>query len=157
MNYRHQIDYELYEDWHELQESDVALIEQAYAFCEQAYAPYSQFKVGAVLLLEDGSVVKGNNQENMAYPSGICAERVALFYAGANFPSKKVKAIYIVAKGNLINSGDLLSPCGGCRQVMLETELRQKSDFKVVLVSQNNKTMVFSAAKDLLPMAFGSK
>jgi cytidine deaminase len=157
MNYRHQIDYELYQDWRELNESDVTLIEQAYAICEQAYAPYSEFKVGAVLLLDDGTLVKGNNQENMAYPSGLCAERVALFYAGANFPDKKVKSIYIVAKGDLINSGDLLSPCGGCRQVMLETELRQKTNFNVFLVSQNNKTMVFSSAKDLLPMAFGSK
>ncbi|MFO0494077.1 MAG: cytidine deaminase [Flavobacteriia bacterium] len=156
MNYRHQIDYELYEDWHELSDSDIALIDQAYVFCNQAYAPYSNFKVAAVLLLDDGSVVKGNNQENMAYPSGLCAERVALFFAGANFPTKKVKAIYIVAQGELLNAGDLLSPCGGCRQVMLETELRQNTEIKVFLVSQNNKTMVFSSAKDLLPMAFGS-
>ena len=99
MNYRHQIDYELYQDWRELNESDVTLIEQAYAICEQAYAPYSEFKVGAVLLLDDGTLVKGNNQENMAYPSGLCAERVALFYAGSNFPDKKVKSIYIGAKG----------------------------------------------------------
>jgi cytidine deaminase len=156
MNYRHQIDYEIYEDWHELSDSDIALIDQAYVFCNQAYAPYSNFKVAAVLLLDDGSVVKGNNQENMAYPSGLCAERVALFFAGANFPTKKVKAIYIVAQGELLNAGDLLSPCGGCRQVMLETELRQNTEIKVFLVSQNNKTMVFSSAKDLLPMAFGS-
>ncbi len=156
MNYRHHIDYELYDDWQDLEDRDVAMIKEAYSICEQAYAPYSKFKVGAIVLLEDGSIVRGNNQENMAYPSGLCAERVALFFAGANFPNLKVEALYIVAKGELLNSSSLLSPCGACRQVMVETEMRQKSDYKVFLVSENKKVIVFSSAKDLLPMAFGT-
>ena len=103
----------------------------------------------------DGSFVLGNNQENAAFPSGICAERVALFYAGANFPNKKVITLCIVAKGDLMPASQLLSPCGGCRQVMLESENRQKQPIRVLLVNQDGRTMILDSVIQLLPFGFG--
>lgn len=155
MNYRHTIEYKLIDNWNQLNESDKLLVDKAFEACNRAYAPYSKFHVGASVLLENGLIVEGNNQENVAYPSGLCAERVALFYAGANYPTYKVDTICIVAKGDLLPIENLLTPCGSCRQVMIETENRQKKAFRTILVSQNNKVMIFESALDLLPFAFG--
>ena len=156
MKHTHTLEYELFDSWEELSIKDKELIAKAYSICEKAYAPYSKFSVGASVLLENGEVILGNNQENIAYPSGLCAERVALFYAGANFPDEAVQTICIVANGDLIPFDTILAPCGGCRQVMLETETRQNKTYRVILVCQNKKTIVFNSAKDLLPFAFGT-
>ncbi|MEN9699999.1 MAG: hypothetical protein RLZZ301_1197 [Bacteroidota bacterium] len=137
-----------------LSESDQQLVRSAYLALENAYAPYSQFKVGASVLLSDGRVVLGNNQENRAYPSGLCAERVALFHAGALYPDLSVEAICIVAAGNLLASESIISPCGSCRQVMIETEKRQKAPMRVLLVHAQNGILCISSAADLLPFAF---
>ena len=147
--------YQRFEHWKELALTEVELVEKAYAVCESAYAPYSKFHVGAAVRLTSGDVVTGSNQENIAYPSGLCAERVALFYVGANFPNESVETICIVAKGDLLPKEKILSPCGACRQVMLETETRQKKAYRVILVSQNGVTIIFNSAEDLLPLAFG--
>lgn len=147
--------YQRFDHWNELKESDRELVDRAYDVCENAYAPYSKFHVGAAVRLTSGDVVTGSNQENVAYPSGLCAERVALFYVGANFPNENVTTICIVAKGDLLPKEKILSPCGACRQVMLETEMRQKKSYRVVLVSQNGVTLIFNSAEDLLPLAFG--
>ncbi len=152
----HSITYTLKNDWSELSELDQNMIEKAFDACENAYAPYSQFKVGASVLLKNDQVVLGSNQENIAYPSGLCAERVALFAVGANYPKESIATIYIVAKGDLLPFEKILAPCGGCRQVMVESEIRQNEPYRVVLVSQNRKTLIFNAAKDLLPFSFGS-
>lgn len=144
-----------HDHWSELVSNDTELVKKAFEICENAYAPYSQFHVGAAVRLNSGEVVTGSNQENIAYPSGLCAERVALFYVGANFPNASVETICIVAKGDLLPKEKILSPCGGCRQVMLETETRQKKAFRVILVSQNGVTIIFNSAEDLLPLAFG--
>lgn len=149
------IDYQQYESWLELDKFEQELIEKAYQICDEAYAPYSKFKVGAAVLLEDGTVVLGNNQENIAYPSGICAERVALFYAGANHPNVAIQTLVIVSKGDLIQPEDCVSPCGSCRQVISESEKRQKKAFRVIMVSQSGKTFVFEKGTDLLIFAFG--
>ena len=149
------IHYEEYTDWSQLVESERNMVEKAYSMCEKAYAPYSNFHVGATVLLSNGEYISGNNQENLAYPSGLCAERVALFFAGANFPKETVESIVIVAKGDLVPFDKLLSPCGSCRQVMLESEMRQSNPIRVVLVSQNGRTIVFNSVLDLLPFAFG--
>ena len=100
-------------------------------------------------------IITGSNQENIAYPSGLCAERVALFYAGANLPNEKVQTLCVVAKGDLLPIEKILSPCGACRQVMLETEVRQNLKYRIILVSQNGVAIVFNSAEDLLPLAFG--
>ncbi len=155
MKERFEFNYDLLSNWKELPIEEHVLVEQAYAAMENAYAPYSEFKVGACALMDDGSFVLGNNQENAAFPSGICAERVALFYAGANFPNKKVITLCIVAKGNLMPASQLLSPCGSCRQVMLESENRQKQPIRVLLVNQDGRTMILDSVIQLLPFGFG--
>ena len=147
--------YQLFSNWTYLPEQEQRLVDKAYEAMENAYAPYSEFKVGACALMDDGSFILGNNQENAAFPSGICAERVALFYAGANFPNKKVLTLCIVAKGDLMPASQLLSPCGGCRQVMLESENRQKQPIRVILVNQDGRTMVLDSVIQLLPFGFG--
>lgn len=150
-----QIAYEFLDSWEELNHEDIALVNRAYAVSEQAYAPYSKFHVGAAVKLSDGTILTGSNQENIAYPSGMCAERVALFYAGSNFPSEQVDTLCVVAKGDLLSIENLLTPCGSCRQVMIETEMRQQKNMRIILVSQTKKTIIFKAASDLMPFAFG--
>ncbi len=148
-------EYEELENWEDLSFEDHVLVKKAYEVMDNAYAPYSKFKVGASVRLSNNEVVTGSNQENIAYPSGLCAERVALFYAGANFPNEKVETLCIVAKGDLVPVETILSPCGSCRQVMIETEKRQDENYRIILVSQNGKTIIFNSALDLLPLAFG--
>ncbi len=148
------IRYAYLDSWKELPEEDKELVGKAYQASEKAYAPYSNFFVGASVLLEDGTIVLGNNQENAAFPSGTCAERTAVFYAGANFPDKKIKKIAVVAKGDFADPDSLLSPCGGCRQVMLESEQRQDEPIEIILVSGNERTVRLKSVRDLLPFAF---
>lgn len=150
-----QINYQEFTHYSSLDTSTQNLIVKAYEIADKAYAPYSQFHVGAVLLLEDGQLILGNNQENMAYPSGLCAERVALFYAGANFSDKKIQQLVVVAKGDLIGPDECVSPCGSCRQVIVECEKRQSVGFQVVLVSASGRTFVFEKGSDLLIFPFG--
>jgi len=131
---------------------DKELMAKAIDAAGNAYAPYSSFNVGAALRLANGSIVTGNNQENAAYPSGLCAERVALFYAGAQHPGVPISDLAIVA---LVNGQikENISPCGGCRQVMLETEQRSKYPLRVLLIGEHT-TRIISSAKNLLPLAF---
>lgn len=151
------ISYDLFESWKDLSQEDQLLVNKAYEIATKAYAPYSKFHVGASVLLEDGTIVLGNNQENVAFPSGTCAERTALFYAGANHSDQKIIKIVIVAKGEFADLESVLSPCGGCRQVMLESEMRQDTPIEVILVSQNEKTIRLKSVADLLPFAFMAK
>ena len=148
--------FKLYPNWESLQTVDISVVNKAFEAMEKAYAPYSKFKVGAALLLEDGQIIQGNNQENIAYPSGLCAERVALFHAGAQFPGITVDLICIVAKGDLMPISQLLSPCGACRQVMLESENRQNKPIRIILVNQDNRTMCIDSVQNLLPFGFGT-
>jgi len=155
MNKKLTIEYQEFESWSALDQTEQDLVHKAYKICAKAYAPYSKFQVGAVVLLEDGTEVAGNNQENIAYPSGLCAERVALFYTGANYPDAVIKTLVIVAKGDLIQPDDCVSPCGSCRQVIAESESRQQTPIRVILVSESGRTFVFDKGTDLLVFAFG--
>tara|TARA_B100000900_G_C20461088_1_gene667314 strand:- start:148 stop:639 length:492 start_codon:yes stop_codon:yes gene_type:complete len=119
-----------------------------------SYSPYSNFKVGAAILLEDDSIVLGSNQENAAYPSGLCAERVAIFSCGVMHPSKKIKAIAISASTHKFDLSELLAPCGACRQSMLEYEHRQNEEIKILLKDSDSKVVEFNSVKDLLPIPF---
>ena len=150
------ISYKEFDNWKELSADDIELVEKAFDVSKDAYAPYSKFYVGASLRMEDKSIILGSNQENIAYPSGLCAERVALFYAGAIYPNLKVKKICVVAKGNLIPKENWVSPCGSCRQVMAESQNRQKEPIEIILVSQNNRVLFFHSVTDLLPFVFNS-
>lgn len=156
MKYKHEINYERYEKFEGLSTIDRQLVSEAKRAMSQAYAPYSKFKVGSAIFLSDGSIVKWNNQENIAYPSGLCAERVALFHAGSNYPDAEVVSIVIVADGTFLQHQEMVTPCGACRQVMIETERRQTNTLRIILVSQNGQVLIFHSAKDLLPFPFGS-
>ncbi|HEY0655002.1 MAG TPA: cytidine deaminase [Chryseosolibacter sp.] len=119
-----------------------------------AYAPYSKFLVGAAVLLDDGTIVTGTNQENAAYPSGMCAERVALYSASAQFPDKTITKISVVAKRKAAK--DLLpaTSCGQCRQVMLEYEQRQDKPIQVVMQTQEHRWVLAPSCESLLPFSF---
>jgi cytidine deaminase len=119
-----------------------------------AYAPYSKFLVGAAVLLEDGNIVTGTNQENAAYPSGMCAERVALYAVASQHPEKKILKISVVAKRK---GGKEILPatsCGPCRQVMLEFEQRQETAIEVVMQNQEHRWVKAPSAESLLPFCF---
>jgi len=121
---------------------------------KSAYAPYSKFHVGAAILLDDGTIVKGNNQENVAYPSGLCAERVALFYASSSFPGKKILKIAISAMSEEFEVDYPITPCGACRQALLEYENNHESDIEVLLAGQSGKVIVVPSISWLLPLSF---
>src|SRR5690554_1689946 len=137
------IDYHEYSSLSELNEADQHLLTFAQQALKNAYAPYSKFKVGAAVLLESGQIVTGNNQENIAYPSGMCAERVALYHVGANFPNEKILTLAIAAKGDLVNEDAIISPCGACRQVIFESEKRQQASVRILIIGMNNRVIEF--------------
>ena len=152
----HTCHYALY-DYDELSDKDRELIEAAKRATEGSYAPYSKFRVGAALRLADGTIVAGANQENVAYPSGLCAERTALFYAGATYPDKAVEALAIAARteeGGFTTTP--IAPCGACRQVMLETELRYRTPIRILLYGTEGVYVVEGGVGELLPLRFDS-
>ena len=151
-----QIEYEIYTNSDELPKQDQGLLKEAVAAAGNAYAPYSGFNVGAAVLLDNGVIVQGNNQENAAYPSGLCAERVAVFSASANYPGIHIKAIAITAKFNSKNEILAVSPCGNCRQVIAEYEHRFNNNIRLIMTGENNSVVVFPSIKMLLPMLFNS-
>ena len=132
------------------------LLQKAKDACERAYANYSNFKVGAALLMEDGEIIEGNNQENAAYPSGMCAERVAVFYASSKYPHKKIKAIAITAQSKLHFAGLPVTPCGACRQVMSEFEVKQQENIRLFLSGESKEVWELESAAQLLPLSFGA-
>ena len=140
-------------DEQELDATQLALVAKAKAMTQQSYSPYSGFSVGAAALLEDGTIVSGSNQENAAYPSGLCAERVALFSANANYPTLAVKALAIACYTNGHFTKQAGTPCGACRQVMLETEHRYRTPMQVILYGAE-ECVIFDSAADLLPLCF---
>ncbi|MFP4023731.1 MAG: cytidine deaminase [Thiohalospira sp.] len=137
----------------ELPEKHQKLIKEAKEAAQKAYAPYSNFKVGAAVLLDNGEIIQGNNQENAAYPSGLCAERVAIFYASSKFPNIPISAIAITAytKSGFIKLP--IPPCGSCLQVMLESEKRANKSIEVILYGQEKITLADSI-KQFLPVNF---
>ena len=149
------ITYREYEALAELEAGDKALAQAAIEAMDGSYAPYSKFNVGAAVLLEDGEIVKGANQENLAYPSGICAERTALFYAGASRPDKAVAAIAIAAGQNGVLVSNPVTPCGACRQVMAEYQTKSGRPMGIILIG-GDKIWRFEKVEDLLPMIFDS-
>ena len=141
--------------YEELDSQLAQLVDMAKAKTQDAYCPYSQFHVGAAVLLADGQIITGANQENAAYPSGLCAERVALFAANANHPQTPVVALALACYTNGHFTTEVASPCGSCRQVMLETEKRFATPMKVILYCENG-CYVFEDAKSLLPLCFAA-
>ncbi len=137
----------------ELPKSIRKLVELAKQETEKSYAPYSKFQVGAAILLDNGKVVLGNNQENSAYPSGLCAERTAIFYANSQYPNIPVDKIAIAAFTNNDFTENPITPCGGCRQVLSETEKRFEKPITIVLYGKK-KTYILNDTKSLMPLQF---
>ena len=129
------------------------LIKKAKEAVSNAYAPYSKFKVGAAILLENGEIITGTNQEYAAYPSGLCAERVAMFYANSKYPNVPVVSLAVSSFTNNHFAEVPTPPCGACRQVLLESETRFETPIKIIMVSENKITVVENA-KSLLPLNF---
>lgn len=150
------ITYTELESIEELDAVDRNLLLRAIGACDNAYAPYSSFKVGAALLLENGEIVCGSNQENAAYPSGLCAERVAMFAASAEYPGVAFTAIAITAKAKGFVINYPVSPCGACRQVMAEYENTGKKPLRVILKGESGKIIIIKNSTNLLPLAFSS-
>ena len=123
---------------------------------ENAYAPYSNFKVGAAVLMENGEVVIGSNQENASYPSGLCAERVAVFQAGAKYPGLTIEAIAITAASDHYLVNQPAGPCGNCRQSIAEYEQKQKSPIRILLMGEKGTVIKCNAISDILPLAFNN-
>jgi len=130
------------------------LIHKAKDAATHAYAPYSKFMVGAAVLLTDGSIVTGTNQENAAYPSGMCAERVALYAAASQHPEATITKIAVVARRKTAKELLPATSCGSCRQVMLEFELRQKRSIEVLMLNQEHRWVKAASAQSLLPFSF---
>ena len=149
------IAYQEYDSLSELNPEDFTLATAAIEAVESSYAPYSNFNVGAAVMYEDGGIVKGSNQENAAYPSGICAERTALFYASASRPNKAMAALAIAAsqENGLLETP--VTPCGACRQVMAQYQLKSGIPMRILLVGAH-KIWEFAKVDDLLPFTFDS-
>ena len=145
-----------YETTEELQGTDQALIKEARASMNKAYAPYSHFHVGAAILLENGVILRGNNQENASYPIGLCAERVAIFAAGANYPGVKIKALAITANSDQFLVDKPITPCGACRQAIAEYEYRYKQNIRLLMTGETGKVMEAESIRQLLPYQFNA-
>lgn len=137
----------------ELDSNEQAAVKAALVAVKNSYSPYSKYRVGTALLLENGETVLGSNQENVAYPSGICAERAALFAYGSSGNKAKIKILAIVAKNQNGDQSETCSPCGACRQVMIEYEILQQQPYKVIFCF-NGKIELVDSSSSLLPYAF---
>ena len=146
--------YIVYESVDELPDAEKKLLNTAKTIVQNAYAPYSEFHVGAAVLLENGMVVTGTNQENAAYPSGLCAERVAVFSASSQYPGIAIKALALSAHSSKVNVNSPVTPCGSCRQVIAEYENLYKSPVKLILSGEIGKIFVFESVESLLPFSF---
>ena len=146
------ISYDVFDRLEDLSPEDKKLLEAATKAAKNAYAPYSKFRVGAAVLVENGDIVVGNNQENLAYPSGLCAERVAVFSASALHPDQKMKAIAITAFSEDFVTDKPIPPCGACRQVLIEYEIRGNQNMRCILRGSTGQIYVFRSMADLLPL-----
>lgn len=145
---------EEYKALQSLPEKDQWLLELAGQAMAGSYAPYSAFRVGAAVLLENGELVLGSNQENAAYPSGLCAERVALFQAKSRFPDVAVKSIALTAKADHYEVDHPITPCGACRQVIAEAENRQAGKIRLIMKGETGAILAVDGIENLLPLMF---
>ena len=140
-------------DYNELNLLEKNLIDAAKEAVNRAYVPYSHFQVGAAVLLANQEIITGSNQENVAFPSGLCAERTTLFYANSRFPDTAVDTIAVAAYTNGDFTADPITPCGACRQVILETQNRYKHPVRILLYGKK-AVYIIESITDLLPLAF---
>ena len=147
-------EFDVYNTISELAMSVQNLIKKATEAREKAYAPYSQFLVGAALELENGEIILGNNQENASYPSGLCAERTAIYYAGAEFPNQKILRMAIVAGSTKNPTTKPIPPCGACRQALSEYEVKQNSEMELYFMGTSGQIAFSKSVENILPWVF---
>lgn len=133
------------------------LMEQAVTVRKNAYAPYSKFRVGAAILLDNGKIVLGSNQENAAYPSGLCAERVAIFHSGSIYPEAKILKMAITAASETHKTTSPIPPCGSCRQSIAEYEIKQNTPIEIYFMGEIGAIYKSASLKNLLPFIFDNK
>lgn len=150
-------EYEIYGGVDELSASDAALLQEANAITATAYAPYSGFLVGAVARMKNGSTVSGTNQENAAYPVGICAERVLMSVAAVLYPNEPIDTLAITYHNSKGTSNSPVSPCGMCRQALKEFEERTAQPIRLILSGESGSVFIISKSTQLLPFSFGSE
>ena len=143
-----------YSDLTELNESDMDLLKQAKEAVHSAYAPYSKFHVGCAVLLENGEIILGSNQENMAYPSGLCAERVAIFHAGSKFPNIPIVALAVTVKATDYLVKEPIACCGACLQSMSEFEMKFNKPMRIILQGEVGDVLIAEGVKVFLPFQF---
>jgi cytidine deaminase len=149
-----EVSFEEYEKG-EMLEADVEkMVKKAKEATKTAYAPYSLFKVGASVRMSNGKIILGSNQENIAYPSGLCAERVALYAASSQYPNEEIQAIAVTVDHQFPNKNEVFSPCGACRQVMAEIELKSGKKLEIIVHSPDGITRIFKGIGQLLPFSF---
>ncbi|WKD86127.1 Cytidine deaminase [Polaribacter huanghezhanensis] len=146
----------VYDDVSELPSNVQLLMNKAIEARNNAYAPYSKFSVGAAMLLENNQIILGNNQESAAYPSGMCAERVAIWKAGSDFPGVKVKQLAITASSSISKVDRPVGPCGACRQTLSEYEINQKEPIEIYFMGEVGKIVKTESLLSLLPFSFDS-
>jgi cytidine deaminase len=144
----------VFQDISELSNDLVLLLDKAIETQKKAYAPYSKFRVGASLLLDNGQIIVGSNQENAAYPSGLCAERVAIYSAGATHPNAKILKMFIVAGSQNQLTDKPIPPCGSCRQSIFEYEFKQDFPIEIYFMGETGQIYMSKSIQNLLPLSF---
>ena len=147
---------EVYNTISELSQDIQNLMSEAIEARNNAYAPYSNFNVGAAILLDNTKVVIGNNQENAAYPSGLCAERTAIYYAGAKYPKAKILKMALTASSQNQITDKPIPPCGACRQTIAEYEMKQEQPIEIYFMGAQGKVVKSNSLANLLPLLFES-
>ncbi|WP_281235429.1 cytidine deaminase [Flavobacterium gelatinilyticum] len=147
----------IYDNLNELSKDVQDLMNEAVEIRKKAYAPYSQFRVGAALLLDNGKIILGSNQENAAYPSGLCAERVAVFHAGSIYPDAKILKMAITAASDTNQTKAPIPPCGSCRQSIAEYEIKQDTPIEIYFMGEIGEVYKSASLKNLLPFMFDKK
>jgi cytidine deaminase len=148
--------FKIFEDQTQLPENIQSLMNEAVAIRTKAYAPYSHFRVGAAVALDNGKIVLGSNQENAAYPSGLCAERVAIYQAGAIYPEAKIVTIAITAASDSNPTLSPIPPCGACRQSIAEYEFKQDTPIEIYFMGESGEVYKSNSINNLLPLSFNS-
>lgn len=149
--------FKVFDSINELSKDTQVLMTEAIEIRKKAYAPYSQFRVGAALLLDNGKIVLGSNQENAAYPSGLCAERVAIFHAGSIYPEAKILKMAITAASDTNQTKAPIPPCGSCRQSIAEYEIKQDTPIEIFFMGEIGEVYQSASLKNLLPFMFDKK
>ncbi len=145
---------EVHDDWSAFNETEQKLLQSAKDACLSAYAPYSNFQVGAAVLLKNQLIIKGNNQENAAYPAGLCAERVALFNASSNYPKEEIEALALTIDFEGKDLSEPVFPCGSCRQVILEYEEKFQQPITLFIIGPSDEVVKIDSIKTILPFSF---